>query len=406
MSIETIPEGHGIARIPPPHGAALAFLTLTFGTFVVGTGEFAIMGMLPQFAASLHVPEAEAGYAITAYALGVVVGAPLFTILGARLSRRELLLALFVFFCCGNFLSVLMPTPALVEGARFIAGLPHGALFGISALIGASMVERSRRGWAVGRVLSGIAIATLIGAPFSTFAADHLGWRVAYGVIGLAGAVTLLGVWRYIPADRPDRAVTPLGELQGLANAQVLLTLLTAAIGFGGMFTLYTFLTSILHNVTQVPEWMVMVYMVVWGFGMLAGANVGAWMVDRNLNVAVLVALVGSIGTMVALPFVLHSRIGLMADVFLVPTFFNALGPALQTRLMDFAGNAQTLAASLNHSAFNIANALGAVLGSVLLAHQFGYAALGMGGGLLSVGGLLVYLVALFALKLGRTRSA
>lgn len=406
MSTEMIPDGHGIARIPPPHGTALAFLTLTFGTFVVGTGEFAIMGMLPQFASSLHVSESQAGYAITAYALGVVVGAPLFTILGARLSRRELLLALFVFFCCGNFLSILMPTPALVDGARFIAGLPHGALFGISALIGASMVDRSRRGWAVGRVLSGIAIATLIGAPFSTFAADHLGWRVAYAVIGVAGAVTLLGVLRYIPADKPDRAVTPLGELQGLANAQVLLTLLTAAIGFGGMFTLYTFLTSILNNVTHVPEWMVMVYMVVWGAGMLAGANVGAWIVDRNLNAAVLVALVGSIATMLVLPFVLDSRIGLMADVFLVPTFFNTLGPALQTRLMDFAGNAQTLAASLNHSAFNIANALGAVLGSVLLAHQFGYGALGMGGALLSVGGLLVYLVALFALKVRNTQSA
>ncbi|MFT9092374.1 MAG: MFS transporter, partial [Gluconacetobacter sp.] len=194
--------------------------------------------------------------------------------------------------------------------------------------------------------------------------------------------------------------------LQGLADAQVLLTLLTAAIGFGGMFTLYTFLTSILNNVTHVPEWMVMTYMVLWGAGMLAGANVGAWIVDRNLNAAVLVALVGSIGTMLVLPYVLHSRIGLMADVFLVPTFFNALGPALQTRLMDFAGTAQTLAASLNHSAFNIANALGAVLGSVLLAHQFGYGALGMGGALLSVGGLLVYLVALMALKGRNAQSA
>ncbi|WP_264813155.1 MFS transporter, partial [Gluconacetobacter sacchari] len=159
MTTEMIPDGHGIARVPPPHGAALAFLTLTFGTFVVGTGEFAIMGMLPAFASSLHVSEARAGYAITAYALGVVVGAPFFTILGARLSRRELLLALFAFFCFGNVLGILMPTPGLVDGARFIAGLPHGALFGISALVGASMVDRSRRGWAVGRVLSGIAIA-------------------------------------------------------------------------------------------------------------------------------------------------------------------------------------------------------------------------------------------------------
>ncbi|MFT8675107.1 MAG: MFS transporter [Acetobacter sp.] len=386
-------------RIAPPHGRRAALFILTFCTFVVGTGEFAIMGMLPEFAASLHLSEADAGYAITAYALGVVVGAPLITILGARLSRRELLLGLLVLFVAGNVLSVLMPTAGLVEVARFITGLPHGALFGISALVAASMVEPSRRGWAVGRVLSGIAISTLIGAPFSTFAADHLGWRVAYLIIGVFGLVTCAGVWRYIPADRPNRTNSPLREIAALGNAQVLLTLLTAAVGFGGMFALYAYLTSVLENVTHVPEWMVMLFMIVWGMGMLAGANIGAWIVDRNLDLAVMLALGGSAAVMLVFPVVLHNTTGLMIDVFLVPTFVTALGPALQTRLMDFAGDGQTLAASLNHSAFNIANALGASLGSMLLASHFGYGSLGIGGALLSVAGLLVYLVALFLLR-------
>ncbi|GEN62208.1 MFS transporter [Acetobacter oeni] len=377
----------------------MALFVLTFGTFVVGTGEFAIMGMLPEFATSLGLSPADAGYAITAYALGVVIGAPLITILGARLSRRELLLTLLLLFCFGNFLSIVMPTPGLVEVARFITGLPHGALFGISALVAASMVDRSRRGRAVGRVLSGIAISTLIGAPFSTFAADHFGWRIAYLMIGLLGFVTFLGVWRYIPADAPNRKNSPLREVTALGNTQVLMTLLTAAIGFGGMFAIYTYLTSVLVNVTQVSEWRVMLCMMVWGLGMLAGANVGAWVVDRNLDIAVIVALAGSAVAMVVFPLVLHSYAGLMLDVFLVPAFVNALGPALQTRLMDFAGDAQTLAASLNHSAFNIANALGASLGSVLLAHGFGYGALGTGGALLSGAGLLVYLMELLILK-------
>lgn len=400
MTSDTHTPPPTLTAVQPPHGAALAFLTLTFGTFVVGTGEFAIMGMLPQFASSLHVSTADAGYAITAYAMGVVIGAPVITILGARLSRRTLLLILFLFFCFGNFLSVLMPSAPLVEIARFVTGLPHGALFGISALIGASMVERARRGWAVGRVLSGIAIATLIGAPFSTFAADHLGWRLAYALIGLAGGLTFLAVKRYIPADKPDLANSPLREVKGLLNAQVLLTLLTAAIGFGGMFALYTFLTSILQNVTHVPEWMVMVFLVIWGCGMLVGANVGAWVVDRTLNTAVILALVGSAATMLAFSVLLHSPWMLLLDIFLVPSFANALGPALQTRLMDYAGDAQTLAASLNHSAFNIANALGALLGSALLAQHYSYSTLGLGGALLSAGGLVVYCVALFALKM------
>lgn len=401
MTSETVPPESGLTVVPPPHGRTAALLTLTFGTFVVGTGEFAIMGMLPEFAQSLNLSLADAGYAITAYALGVVIGAPLITILGARLSRRELLLVLLIMFCLGNFLSIVMPTPGLVEVARFLTGLPHGALFGISALVAASMVERSRRGWAVGRVLSGIAISTLIGAPFSTFAADHFGWRIAYLIIGLFGVLTFLGVLRYIPADKPNRKNSPLKEITALGNMQVMLTLLTAAVGFGGMFGVYTYLTSVLQNVTHVPEWQTMIYMVIWGAGMLVGANAGAWLVDRNINLAAIIALAGSAVIMFAFSTVLHSNFALMLIVFLIPTFVNGLGPALQTRLMDFAGDAQTLAASLNHSAFNIANALGASLGSVLLAHQFGYGSLGIGGALLSIGGLLVYLFALLLLKKG-----
>lgn len=405
MTTEPIPTpGSAIPMVEAPHGRTAALALLTFGAFVVGTGEFAIMGMLPEFASSLGLSTADAGYAITAYALGVVVGAPLITILGARLSRRELLQVLLILFSFGNLLSIAMPTPGLVEVARFITGLPHGALFGISALVAASMVERNRRGWAVGRVLSGIAIATLIGAPFSTFAADHFGWRVAYLIIGLLGFVTFLGVLRFIPVDTPNRKNSPLREVKALWNAQVLLTLLTAAIGFGGMFAIYTYLTSVLVNITQVPEWGVMVFMVIWGAGMLAGANIGAWMVDKNINMATLVALGGSIAVMVAFAGVLQNIPLLVLDVFLVPTFANALGPAMQTRLMDFAGDAQTLAASLNHSAFNIANALGASLGSVLLANHYGYGSLGIGGALLSLGGLLVYVVAMLLLK--RSTSA
>ncbi|NHN88694.1 MFS transporter [Acetobacter conturbans] len=399
MTTDTASTEFAPVPVPPPHGTAAAFLILTFGTFVVGTGEFAIMGMLPEFASSLNLSTADAGYAITAYALGVVFGAPLITILGARLSRRELLLSLYVLFCLGNLLSIAMPTPGLIEVGRFVTGLPHGALFGISALVAASMVDHSRRGWAVGRVLSGIAIATLVGAPFSTFAAHHFGWRISYLIIAFCGLATFAGVWRYIPADIPNRRNSPVREITALFNTQVMLTLLTAAIGFGGMFTIYTYLTSVLQDVTHVPEWEIMVFMVVWGGGMLVGANVGAWLVDRNLSLAAIIALSGSAIAMLAFPLVLHNPYALMLVVFLIPTFVNALGPALQTRLMDFAGDAQTLAASLNHSAFNVANAMGASMGSALLAAQYSYGSLGIGAAMLSAGGLLVYLAALALLK-------
>ncbi|MBS0985483.1 MFS transporter [Acetobacter thailandicus] len=400
MSSEPIPPiSSAMPPVEAPHGRLVAMLILTAGTFVVGTGEFAIMGMLPEFAESLRLSASSAGYAITAYAIGVVIGAPLITILGARLSRRELLLLLFLLFAFGNILCVSLSSPSAVMAARFVTGLPHGAIFGISALVAASMAERKKRGQAVGQVLSGIAISTLIGAPLATFTANHASWRVSYLVIGLLGLCIFAGVWFCIPADWPNRKNSPLREIAVMRNVQVMLTLLTAAIGFGGMFGIYTYLTTVLVEVTHVPEWEVMGFMVAWGVAMLSGTNFGAWLADRSINFAALLSLSGSAVAMVMFPFVLHNQFALLVDMLAIAVFVNGLGPALQTRLMDFAGDAQTLAASLNHSAFNIANALGASMGSFLLARHFGYGALGQGGALLSLGGIAVFLCALLLLK-------
>lgn len=392
-----------LTRSVAPHGVGAAMMTLMACTFVVGTGEFAIMGMLPQFASSMSVTPASAGYAISAYALGVVLGAPAFAIVGSALPKRSLLLILISLFCIGNFMTVVMPSMGLVELARFITGLPHGALFGVSALVAASLVERARRGRAVGRVLSGIAMSTVIGAPFSTFAAIHLGWRTAYLLIGLAGCVIFAGFWRYLPSDPPRAGRSALSELTAFRRPQVLLTLLTCAVGFGGMFGAYTFLTAILTHVLHLPGWAVMAYMIVWGCGMLAGTHIGAFMVDRNLDLTAIGALVGTTFAMMAFAGLVNHPWGLLVDVFVLPAFMIALGPAMQTRLMDVAGDAQTLAASLNHSAFNTANAVGAALGSVLLEAGYGYSAIGWSGAVLSVAGLCVFL---FTISLARREAA
>lgn len=395
-----------IALVRPPHGVGLAVLSLMLATFTIGTGEFAMMGLLPEFSHSLNITISQASWAITAYALGVVIGAPLIAITGARLPRRTLLLCMLCLFIAGNIGSILMPGFAGIEFMRFITGLPHGAFFGVSALISASMVERARRGRAVGLVLSGITISTVIGAPLSTYAADHVGWRVAYGSIAALGVVCFVGIWFFAPRDRPHPASRALSELGAFRRPQVLLTLLTSAVGFGGLFGIYTFLTTGLTQVTHLPGWLVAVYQVVWGLGMVAGNALGGAMADRSIDRTVIVSLTASIFFMLGFWLLLPSPYAMLPVTFLVPAAIIVLSPALQTRLMEVAGDAQTLAASLNHSASNLANAFGAWLGAVLVSSGFGLGSVGWGGAILSALGLLIYVITIWQARASASHTS
>ncbi|MBR0558545.1 MFS transporter [Neokomagataea anthophila] len=382
-----------VERVRPPHGVEPAMYTLMLGTFAIGTGEFGMMGLLPEFAHSLGISIAKASTVISAYAMGVVIGAPFMAILGAKLARRTLLMWMLVLFVLGNIGTILAPDLLTTEIMRFITGLPHGAFFGVSALVGASMVERARRGRAVSRVMSGIMFSTVLGSPLSTYAANHLGWRFAYGTIAALGVMCFIALWFFAPRDRPHAGVDALSELGAFRRPQVLLTLLTSAIGFGGLFGIYTFLTTGLGQVTHLPVWAVATYQVVWGLGMMAGNVVGGAVADRSVDRAVMLALGLSVVLMLAYWLCLPSALAMLPIVFLVPAALIGLSPALQTRLMEVAGDAQTLAASLNHSAFNIANAIGAWLGAMLVGLGFGLGSVGWGGALLSAGGLVIYLI-------------
>lgn len=382
-------------RLTPPHGVAPAIAALMLGTFTIGTGEFGMMGILPAFSHALGVSVGQASAVISAYALGVVVGAPVMAIAGAHLPRRTVLLLLLTLFCIGNIGTILFSSLFPIEVMRFITGLPHGAFFGIAALTGASMVERARRGRTVSMVLSGIMFSTVIGAPLSTFLSQYISWEVIYGALSILGLLCIAGVAFLIPSDRPRNNVNAMSELAAFRNPHVLLTLLTGAIGFGGMFGVYTFLTSGLGQVTHLNHWMITFYQVVWGCGMVAGNSFGGAMIDRNLDRTTIFSLVASVVFMLAFWLFLPSSIAMLAVCFLLPAATVILSPAMQARLMDVAGDAQTLSASLNHSAFNIANALGASMGAMLVENGFGINAVGWGGALLSAGGLVIYFITL-----------
>ena len=373
----------------------LVLLALAMGGFAIGTTEFAAMSLLPYFSVGLGIDEPTAGHVISAYALGVVVGAPILAVFFARMSRRTLAMGLMAVFAVANVLSALSPSYHWMLLFRFMSGLPHGAYFGVAALMAASLVPMNRRAWAVGRVMLGLSIATVIGVPFATWLGQALGWRWGFGVTGVLATITFLMIMAFAPKDPPRPGATPLRELSALKNRQVWLTLAIGAIGFGGLFAVYAYIASTLLEVTGVAPYWVPVVLTIFGIGMTCGTLIGSWGADRALMPTAGILLLSNAIFLIIFPFVVMNVWVLSALVFLIGCT-GGLGTVLQTRLMDVAQDAQTLAAALNHSAFNVANALGPWLAGMSIAAGYGFASSGFVGSALALGGLIIWAVAVW----------
>jgi DHA1 family inner membrane transport protein len=372
----------------------LAILAMAIGSFGIGTGEFAIMGLLPNLAGDLAISEPEAGHVISSYALGVVVGAPLFAILFAKAPRKPLMMWLMALFALGNFGSAVAPEYWSLIGLRFLAGLPHGAYFGIAALVAASMVDVGYRARAVGRVMLGLTIATLIGMPLATWLGQYMGWRPTFAAVGLVGVLALAMIARFVPQIQIAEGASPLRELGALKRPQVWLTLGIAAVGCGGMFSVFTYVVPLLTEVAHVPVVWVPVVLALFGVGMTLGNIIGAAMADRALMPTIGGMLVFNVVSLAAISWTAQFWATASLSVLLVG-FTVAIGTALQTRLMDVAADGQTLAATLNHAAFNIGNALGALFGGLAIAAGFGWTSTGPVGAVMAVGGLLLFVISL-----------
>jgi DHA1 family inner membrane transport protein len=372
---------------------AWVLLALAAGGFAIGTTEFATMSVLPLFAQGLGISAPVAGHVISAYALGVVVGAPALAVLGARLDRRDLLIALMALFVIGNTLSALAPSYHWMLFFRFVSGLPHGAYFGVAALVATSLVPENRRTVAVGRMFLGLTVATIIGVPFANWLGHAIGWRWSFGFAALMGAVTMTCVRLWAPSTPAAAGASPLRELSALKRAQVWYTLGIGAIGFGGLFAVYTYLANVLASVTHASVGTASLVLSVFGIGLTAGNLVVPMFADRAVMRTAGLLLVWSALTLLAFPLAASNVWALTADVFLIGVG-GALGTVLQTRLMDVAEDAQSLAAALNHSAFNTANALGPFLGGLAIAGGFGWTSPGWVGALLAVAGLGVWAAA------------
>ncbi|WP_369976092.1 MFS transporter [Xanthomonas bundabergensis] len=372
-------------------GYVLILFALAMGGFAIGTSEFSTMGLMPYIARGLAIDEPQVGHLISAYALGVVVGAPLLAIVGARWPRRTLLLALMGFYAVGNLASALAPDYRSMLLVRFIAGLPHGAYFGVATLVAASISRPDQRGAAVSRVLLGLNLAVLVGNPLATWLGQVAQWRYAYALVAAIAVLTVVLVLRLLPSDPHEPRQQPLRELRAFNRAQVWLALGIGSVGFAGMFCVFSYMAPTLTQVTGVSERWIPVAMGAFGFGGLLGNLAGGWLFDRLQFRAVPLVLLWSMAVLLAWPLAAQSPWAVLPAVVAVGSM-GALAPVLQTRLMDVASEAQTLAAASNHAAFNLANALGPWMGGIAISAGLGWTSTGYVGAAAALGGLLVYL--------------
>jgi MFS transporter, DHA1 family, inner membrane transport protein len=388
--------------VSPRQRTILAMLALAMGGFAIGTTEFMTMGLLPQLASGTGVDIATAGHYVSAYALGVVVGAPLVAVLAARVPRKGLLIALMGFFAVAHLGILLADRYPSLMAVRFLAGIPHGAYFGIGSVVAASLVSHARRTAAVAALLGGLGVANVVGVPAATVLGQRVGWQVPYVSVGAIGVVTMVAVAIWLPRQAASGDESMTRELAALRRPQVWLALLIGTVGFGGMFAMYSFITPTMTELAGIAESLVPWVLAAYGVGMVLGMVLAGRVARRGVMrgivvtlalIAVLLAVFGWAVQIAWLGVVMVFVLGLLPSV---------LVPLLQTRLMDVAHEGQSLAAALNHSTLNTANALGAWLGSIVLGAGWGYGAPSRVGAVLAVLGVAV---ALWSAALERRRA-
>ena len=373
-----------------------AILALALGAFAIGTSEFAAMGLLPYFAADLAITEPQAGHVISAYALGVVIGAPLTSILGARLPRRRYLAALMAFYGVMNIAAAVLPGLAVLTGMRFLAGLPHGGFLGVAMLYAADALPREHRARGAAQVIIGLTVANIVGVPLAGWLGQSIGWRWGFA---LPGFIALLSAWlilKVAPRVGGNPEARPWDELQALRNPRVLWLLAVGAVGFGGFFAVYAFLTAAMIATTEAPAYAIPLALCVFG----VGGTLGTWAAGRlTERVGQIRAAYISLAAMAATQGFASLAVGNW-QMMVLSSFLLAAGAGLviplQTRLMDVAGRAQNMAAAMNHAAFNAANALGPFLAGMALSAGWGWASSGYVGIALTAAGALVLTMAVW----------
>ncbi|MBP0937710.1 MFS transporter [Streptomyces sp. KCTC 0041BP] len=371
----------------------LALLALAIGAFGIGTTEFVIMGLLPEVAADYGVTIPTAGFLVTGYALGVVLGAPLMTVLGTRVPRKRMLMLLMGLFIAGNVLSALAPAFGVMLAGRVVASLAHGAFFGIGSVVAAGLVAPEKKAGAIAMMFTGLTVANVVGVPLGTLVGQTAGWRLTFLVVAALGVLGLLGIAKLVPELPRPEGVRIRHELAAFRNVQVLLAMAMTVLGFGGVFAAITYITPMMTNVAGFADTSVTWLLVLFGLGMVAGNLIGGRFADRALMPMLYVSL-GALAVVLAVfTLTAHTKAGAAVTVVLIGALGFATVPPLQKRVLDQAAGAPTLASAVNIGAFNLGNALAAWLGGLVIAAGLGWTAPNWVGTALAASALVLALV-------------
>ncbi|MET8243334.1 MFS transporter [Streptomyces sp. NPDC005202] len=369
----------------------LALLALAVGAFGIGTTEFVMMGLLPDIADDLHISIPTAGHLVSAYALGVVIGAPLLAAVTARMSRRTVLIGLMALFVAGNALSAFAPGYESLLAARFLSGLPHGAFFGVGAVVATNMVTPERKARSVSLMFLGLTVANIAGVPVATLTGQHLGWRATFLGVSAIGVAAIASLALLIPHDHTHASATGLrGELAALRSLPVWLALATTVAGFGALFAAYSYVTPMLTDSAGYTEASVTLLLALFGVGATAGNLLGGRLADHSMR-GTLFGGLGSLAVVLLLfPVLMRAEWSAALAVALLGMAAFVTGSPLQLMVMEKASAAPSLASSANQAAFNLANAGGAWIGGLALAAGFGVTSPALAGAALAVLGLAV----------------
>ncbi|WNO70841.1 MFS transporter [Streptomyces sp. AM8-1-1] len=372
----------------------LALLALAIGAFGIGTTEFVIMGLLPEVAADFGVSIPTAGFLVTGYALGVVIGAPLMTVLGTKVSRKRMLMVLMGLFIVGNVLSAVAPVFGVMLAGRVVASLAHGAFFGIGSVVAADLVAPQKKAGAIAMMFTGLTVANVVGVPLGTFVGQSAGWRATFLVVAGLGVLGLLGVAKLVPEQPRPEGVRLRHEIAAFRNVQVLLAMAMTVLGFGGVFAAITYITPMMTEVTGFADSSVTWLLVLFGLGMVGGNLIGGRFADRALMPLLYVSL-GALSLVLALfTLTAHNPVTAAITIVLIGALGFATVPPLQKRVLDQAAGAPTLASAVNIGAFNLGNALAAWLGGMVIAAGFGYTAPNWVGAALAASALALAVLA------------
>ena len=378
--------------------------SMALGSFAIGICEFAPMGLMPEMSSALQLTELETGHFISAYSLGVMVGAPLLAVMGARLERRWLLVLLMAFFALGNAFSAVADNYGDMMLSRFLSGMPHGAYFGVMSLVAASLVPPDGRAKAVSRVMLGISSAMLFGSPLSTWLGQEAGWRTTFMLVTGFALFTMLMIFLFLPHNPHEQRNNPLNELKAVRNPAIWMSMIIGSVGFAGMFCAFSYQAPTLINQAKAdPSW-IPVALAAFGLGGFCGNIFGGWLFDRLQFRSFGVLLLWGTITLLLYPLLTYTLPSMLLGCFLVGTMVS-ISPALQTHLMDIAADAQTLAAASSASVFNVANAMGPWLSGMAVAAGFGWSSTGFVGAAMTALALLLY-VTMGKIASGQTLKA